>query len=85
MRLIDKIRLEVRAGRGGDGILAYTAHKLKRLIGPGMPCGGNGGRGGDGRGDGCIGGDGGGCMDNENKEVHSRVNGWVQISLFLIK
>ena len=37
---------------------------------------------GDGDG-GCIGD--GGCMDNENKEVHSRVNGWVQISLFLIK
>jgi GTP-binding protein len=47
MRLIDKVRVEVRAGRGGDGIVAYTAHKLKRLLGPGMPCGGNGGRGGD--------------------------------------
>jgi len=47
MRLIDKIRVEVRAGKGGNGIIAYTAHKLKRLIGPGIPCGGNGGRGGD--------------------------------------
>jgi GTP-binding protein len=47
LRLIDKIRVEVRAGRGGDGIVAYTAHKLKRLLGPGTPCGGNGGRGGD--------------------------------------
>jgi GTP-binding protein len=47
IRLIDKIRVEVRAGRGGDGIVAYTAHKLKRLLGPGIPCGGNGGRGGD--------------------------------------
>ena len=46
-RLIDQIRLEVRAGKGGDGIVAYTAHKLKRLLGPGMPSGGNGGRGGD--------------------------------------
>ena len=46
-RLIDKIRLEVRAGRGGDGIVAYAAHKLKRLVGPGQPSGGNGGRGGD--------------------------------------
>ena len=47
IRLVDKIRVEVRAGRGGDGIVAYTAHKLKRLVGPGTPCGGNGGRGGD--------------------------------------
>jgi GTP-binding protein len=47
IRLIDKIRVEVRAGRGGDGIVGYTAHKLKRLIGPGIPCGGNGGKGGD--------------------------------------
>ena len=46
-RFIDKLRLEVRGGRGGDGIVAYTAHKLKKLLGPGMPCGGNGGRGGD--------------------------------------
>ena len=46
-RLIDKIRVEVRAGKGGDGALAYTAHKLKKLLGPGFPCGGNGGRGGD--------------------------------------
>jgi len=46
-RFIDKLRLDVRGGRGGDGIVAYTAHKLKKLIGPGMPCGGNGGRGGD--------------------------------------
>ena len=47
MRLIDKVRVEVRAGRGGNGIVAYTAHKLKRLLGPGIPSGGNGGRGGD--------------------------------------
>jgi GTP-binding protein len=46
-RFIDKIRLEVRAGKGGNGSLTYTAHKLKKLLGPGMPCGGNGGRGGD--------------------------------------
>lgn len=46
-RFIDKLRLDVRGGRGGDGIVAYTAHKLKKLVGPGMPCGGNGGRGGD--------------------------------------
>ena len=47
VRFIDKLCLEVRGGRGGDGIVAYTAHKLKKLIGPGKPCGGNGGRGGD--------------------------------------
>lgn len=47
MRLIDKVRVEVRAGKGGDGVVAYTAHKLKRLLGPGLPSGGNGGRGGD--------------------------------------
>ena len=46
-RFVDKLRLEVRGGHGGDGIVAYTAHKLKKLLGPGMPCGGNGGRGGD--------------------------------------
>lgn len=46
-RLIDKIRVEVRAGKGGDGALAYTAHKVKKFLGPGFPCGGNGGRGGD--------------------------------------
>lgn len=47
IRLIDKVRVEVRAGKGGDGIVAYTAHKLKRLLGPGLPSGGNGGKGGD--------------------------------------
>ena len=47
IRLIDKIRVEVRAGKGGDGIVAYAAHKLKRLVGPGLPSGGNGGSGGD--------------------------------------
>ena len=46
-RLVDKIRVQVRAGKGGDGALAYTAHKVKKLLGPGFPCGGNGGRGGD--------------------------------------
>lgn len=46
-RLIDKVLVTVRAGAGGSGALAYTAHKRKRLLGPGFPCGGNGGRGGD--------------------------------------
>lgn len=46
-KLVDKVFLEVRAGHGGAGALAYAAHKLKKLLGPGLPCGGNGGRGGD--------------------------------------
>lgn len=46
-RLVDKVRVLVRAGNGGSGALAFSAHKLKRLQGPGKPCGGNGGRGGD--------------------------------------
>lgn len=41
---IDRMRIQVSAGRGGNGIVAWTRRKY---IPKGGPCGGNGGRGGD--------------------------------------
>ncbi len=44
MALIDEIKLSLKAGRGGDGVVRWRREKGKPLMGPG---GGNGGRGGD--------------------------------------
>jgi GTP-binding protein len=40
----DQIQLQLQAGRGGNGVVAWTREKY---IPKGGPCGGNGGRGGD--------------------------------------
>ncbi|CAJ1379659.1 unnamed protein product, partial [Effrenium voratum] len=46
--LVDRREVRVIAGHGGSGGLAYKKHtKHKMRIGPGWPCGGSGGRGGD--------------------------------------
>src|SRR6201989_482495 len=42
---VDRVRLHVRAGRGGNGVASIHREKFKPL---GGPDGGNGGRGGDG-------------------------------------
>jgi GTP-binding protein len=39
----DRVRLTVRAGRGGNGVVAW---RRERFIPKGGPCGGNGGKGG---------------------------------------
>lgn len=44
MAFIDEIILEARAGRGGDGVVAFMHEKSREFGGPG---GGNGGKGGD--------------------------------------
>lgn len=44
MALIDEIKLHIKAGKGGDGVVRWRTEKSKPLSGPG---GGNGGRGGD--------------------------------------
>lgn len=44
MALLDEVQLNVRAGRGGDGVVRWRQEKGKPLSGPG---GGNGGNGGD--------------------------------------
>ena len=41
---IDKIRLKLIAGKGGDGVIAWLR---KKYIPKGGPCGGDGGKGGD--------------------------------------
>ena len=41
---VDRVRLHVRAGRGGNGVASVHREKFKPL---GGPDGGNGGRGGD--------------------------------------
>lgn len=44
MALLDEVQLNLKAGRGGDGVVRWRQEKGKPLSGPG---GGNGGSGGD--------------------------------------
>ena len=44
---IDRAKLEVRAGKGGDGMIAFHREKF---VDKGGPSGGNGGRGNGGSG-----------------------------------
>lgn len=44
MALLDEVQLNIKAGRGGDGVVRWRQEKGKPLSGPG---GGNGGAGGD--------------------------------------
>lgn len=44
MALLDEVQLNLKAGRGGDGVVRWRQEKGKPLSGPG---GGNGGKGGD--------------------------------------
>lgn len=44
MVLLDEVQLNLKAGRGGDGVVRWRKEKSKPLSGPG---GGNGGNGGD--------------------------------------
>ncbi len=41
---IDRVKLELKAGKGGNGVVAWRREKF---IPKGGPCGGNGGKGGD--------------------------------------
>lgn len=44
MALIDEVKIHIKSGRGGDGVVRWRQEKGKPLSGPG---GGNGGSGGD--------------------------------------
>lgn len=44
MAFIDEVELDIKAGKGGDGVVRWIREKFKPKGGPG---GGNGGRGGD--------------------------------------
>ena len=44
MAFIDEVQLDIKAGKGGDGVVRWIREKFKPKGGPG---GGNGGRGGD--------------------------------------
>lgn len=44
MAFIDEVKLHIRAGRGGDGVVRWLHEKGKEFLGP---AGGNGGKGGD--------------------------------------
>ncbi|MDH5442328.1 MAG: Obg family GTPase CgtA [Candidatus Nomurabacteria bacterium] len=44
MAFIDEMKIHIRAGRGGDGVVRWRREKFKPKMGPG---GGNGGNGGD--------------------------------------
>ncbi|CAK9014216.1 GTPase Obg (GTP-binding protein Obg) [Durusdinium trenchii] len=45
--LVDRREIRVLGGHGGPGSCAYKRHAKHKMIGPGFPCGGSGGRGGD--------------------------------------
>ncbi|CAE8582339.1 unnamed protein product, partial [Polarella glacialis] len=45
--LVDRRRIYVTGGHGGSGGLVYTRHTKQKMLGPGWPCGGSGGKGGD--------------------------------------
>ncbi|EKX73140.1 small GTP-binding protein domain containing protein [Theileria equi strain WA] len=44
--IVDIKRIKCIGGKGGDGALAFSKHGPHRLMGPGLPVGGSGGRGG---------------------------------------
>lgn len=44
MAFIDELKLNIKAGKGGDGVVRWLHEKGKEFMGPG---GGNGGKGGD--------------------------------------
>lgn len=44
--VVDRRRIHVVGGAGGNGSVAYTKHIKHNMLGPGWPCGGAGGRGG---------------------------------------
>lgn len=45
--LVDRLFLRIRSGHGGAGGLAYQSHTKHRMLGPGFPNGGRGGKGAD--------------------------------------
>ena len=44
MAFIDELKLHIKAGKGGDGVVRWLHEKGKEFMGP---AGGNGGKGGD--------------------------------------